>query len=493
MAASHPGVEYNFGRLKKIRIPCAPRADGIALPFYIQRLPLSPNCVFFCAGHHASHAAAACFPAPTAGRRSLVVTLDGVGEGISAAIWKSENAKLALLHSYGRYGSIGWFFSNVTEALGWRHGSDEWKVMGLAAYGTPQPKVLEGFHPQYENGKLIRKHDYPSFNTWDEHGDRHYHSSDTDAIARIATRMGRENLAAEAQRVVEEQVSRLIFPWLKREKTGSLFAAGGVFLNVKMNQMLWQSGNLSDFWIYPNPGDSGLAAGAALLAHTTLCPEISCEPLQQFSLGPEFSNKDIRTILKERGLLFREVSNPAEAALPYLLQNRVVAWFQGRAESGPRALGHRSILMDPRHANNKDLINAKIKFREAFRPFCPSILAPKKDEYLINTRDDRFMMSSFQVREEYRVKMPAVVHVDGSVRPQFVHRNEDPLYYELIKRFGDSTGIYALLNTSFNIKGEPIVCSPRDALRTFFDTGIDILIIGNFVIQKPGLEERTHP
>jgi len=485
MATEHVAIEFNCGLPKEIRVRSGRSPLKIGLPFYFPALRLSPQCIFFLSGHHAAHAASAYYPSGIGTERALVVTLDGTGEGISTALWRAEQRKLHLLQSYGRESSLGWFYSNVTEALGWQHGSDEWKVMGLAPYGVPKPGELKGFYPEYKNGKLTREHKYSPFIPWDYSGTRHYHGGDTNAIAKIGGKLGREGLAAEAQRVIEEQVSQLLFPWLDKEGTSILLCAGGVFLNVKMNQFLWQSGKLSRHWIYPNPGDGGLAVGAALLAHTTLCPEISCEPLPHISFGPEFSSEEIRNVLSERGLLFKEILNPAEATIPYLLENCVVGWFQGRMESGPRALGNRSILMDPRSSKNKDLINSKIKFRESFRPFCPSVLAPMMHEYFINPYDERFMTTSFQVKDEYRKRMPAVVHVDGSARPQMVHKSTHPLYYELIERFGNATGVYALLNTSFNIKGEPIVCSPRDALRTFFDSGIDVLIIDKFVIEKP--------
>lgn len=489
LAAQHPSVEFNnCGAPNRTRVRSGPGPDGVALPFYMHPFRLSPKCLFFLAGHHAAHAASAYYSAGVGPERVLVVTMDGNGEGMSIGIWRGEGNGLSLLKSFDRNGSLGWFYSNVTEALGWRHSSDEWKVMELAPFGTPEPNALRKFHPEYSDGRLIRQHYFPRFKVWDQYGDRHYNGYDTEGIASLVKTLGREKVAAEAQSILEAQAGKVIFPWLEKERTGSLLGAGGLWLNVKMNQALWQSGRLSEQWIYPNPGDAGLAVGAALLAHATLCPEIPCEALRNPSLGPEFSATEIRRTLDERRLCHKEVSNPAEAAIPYLLENRAVAWFQGRMEPGPRALGNRSILMDPRRAENKDLINAKIKFREAFRPFCPSILAPQMSEYLVNSRDERFMMSSFPVRDEYRSKMPAVVHVDGTARPQAVHRETHPLYYELIERFGQATGVFAVLNTSFNLKGEPIVCTPRDALRTFFDSGLDVLIMDKFVIEKPGLQ-----
>jgi carbamoyltransferase len=486
MAQKHDAIEFNLGKPRKVRVAGKPEPSKFGLPSYFHRFQLSDKCLFFLAGHHAAHAASAYYPSGI-DDRALVATLDGIGEGISVGLWRAEQGKLLPLQLYGRGSSLGWFYSNITEALGWRHSSDEWKVMGLAAYGKPEPEALSGLHPEYHDGQLAHSHEYTPFKIWDYNGERHYNGGDTQCIVEIGTRLGRENLAAEAQRVVEEQTMRLLLPWLEKEALSTLLCAGGVFLNVKLNQKLWQSGKILQQWIPPNPGDGGLAMGAALLAHADLCPKIQCNPIRHVSLGPEFSSDEIRKTLRERGLDFEEVDNAADAAIFHLIKNRVVGWFQGRMESGPRALGNRSILMDPRRVENKALINAKVKFREAFRPFCPSILAAKAFEYLVNPRDERFMASSFSVKKEYRLKMPAVVHVDGTTRPQFVHREEHPLYYELIEHFGKKTGVYALLNTSFNVKGEPIVCTPRDALRTFFDSGLDVLIMNQFVVKKPSL------
>jgi carbamoyltransferase len=487
LTSEHEALQFNYGFPETFAISENANTSVDILPLYMPTLPLSPQCKFFMAGHHASHAASAFYTSGTTKDRSLVVTLDGTGGGTSVAIWRGEQGAISLLQKYGEESSLGWFYSNVTEALGWRHGSDEWKVMGLAPYGIPKPGTLNGFHPEFQEGLLVKPYDYGKFVAWPDHGSRHYHGRDAATIAKIGEKLGREHLAAEAQRVVEEQALRLILPWLEKENTSQLICAGGFFLNVKVNQLLWESGKLSFQWIYPNPGDAGLAAGAALLATATQFGHIPEDPIDHFSFGPGFSTSEIGLLLKERGLIFREVANPAEAAIPYLLENRVVGWFQGRMESGPRALGNRSILMSPQKAENKNVVNTKVKFRETFRPFCPSIVAERASDYLIRPRDERFMMSSFSVREKVRPEMPAVVHVDGTTRPQLVHRCTHPLYHELIDRFGESTGVCAILNTSFNIKGEPIVCTPREACRTFFDTGLDVLIIGRFVVEKPYL------
>ena len=184
-------------------------------------------------------------------------------------------------------------------------------------------------------------------------------------------------------------------------------------------------------------------------------------------------------------LEYEKLDNPAKTAAEILAKNKVIGWFQGRMESGPRALGNRSILMSPLKQENKDYVNARVKFREGFRPFCPSLLWEKRDDYLKDYRDEYFMITSFEVREDKRDKVPAVVHVDSTLRPQMVKQQQNPLYWNLINEFGNITGEYILLNTSLNIKGEPMICSPREALRCFFDSGLDALILGCYLLKKP--------
>jgi carbamoyltransferase len=254
---------------------------------------------------------------------------------------------------------------------------------------------------------------------------------------------------------------------------------------VKFNQRLWYSGAVDEQWIYPDPGDAGLSVGAALQAYYDSQPGEHNQRLTHLYWGPEFSDAEIETILKERGLVYEKPSDLSARVADLLVKNYAIGWFQGRMEAGPRALGGRSILMSPLVAENKDRINAKVKYRESFRPFCPSILAEHRDTYLKNAREERFMISSFEATEAKAPSIPAVVHVDGTVRPQLVYRETNPRYHALIQAFGDRTGEYAILNTSFNVKGEPIVCHPREAIKCFFDTGLEALVLGSFVILKP--------
>jgi len=314
------------------------------------------------------------------------------------------------------------------------------------------------------------------------------HLPEAEEVRRIADAVGSENVAARAQQIVEQQVLHLVRHWTQAVGVRRLACGGGLFLNVKLNQRVWYECDLDEHWVYPNPGDAGLAVGAALQVwHQTAQPKSTIKT-ETLYYGPQFDNEEIRRILDARGLEYRAIRDPSKVAAKLLAQGRIVAWFQGRMESGPRALGNRSILMAADKPENKDTINFKVKFREGFRPFCPSILAEKRDEYLLGSREEPFMITSFDVRPEKRDKVPAVVHVDGTLRPQTVTRAANALYHDLIRHFGELTGEYLVLNTSFNIKGEPIACNPREAIRCFYDTGIDALVIGNFLLSKVGFE-----
>ncbi len=454
------------------------------LPLYQKPWPLSPNCRVVTVEHHLAHAASAAYTSGLHGERALVATLDGIGDNVSAALWRFEDNRLTNLVSYDGSGSLGWFYGNATEALHWRHGSDEWKLMGLAPYGKPHPGALRGFHPEYEDGRLSRPHDFGEFGNWKDHGACHWHGADAQALSKIAADLGREDFSAEVQRAVEEEAFKLVLPWLEKERTRHLLCAGGFFLNVKLNQRLWYTNRLDTQWVYPNPSDGGLAAGAALWLHYTAHPEARHERVGDVYWGPEFSDDEIAEILRHRGIPFTTHDDPSAIAAEYLRRNLTVAWFQGRMEAGPRALGNRSILMSPLEQGNKDLINAKIKYREPFRPFCPSMTAEAADRYLVSPRTEEYMTCSFDVQPEKQDSIPAVVHVDKTARPQMVRREANPRYYDLIQRFGELTGEPVVLNTSFNVKGEPIVLNPRHALKCFYDTGLDVLVMGRHVVTK---------
>jgi len=457
------------------------------LPVYLKPFRTGKSVEVEFVEHHEAHAASAYY---TCGRplseRVLVATLDGMGEGISCAIWRGENGRLEPLLKVGTQGSLGWFYSNVTEALGWWHGDGEGKTMGLAPYGDASTAkgVFDGYYPRFEEGRLVEPYDFGVLHSVEIAGARHHHLPDAVKFAALMSRYRPEDLAAEAQEILEREVMNLVLPWLRWEGTTSLACAGGVFLNVKLNQRIWYSGHVKHHHIYPNAGDSGLAVGAALAAYHRREPYASLTPNDNLYKGPEYSEKEIEAILTARNIEFCRRDDFISVAANDLAQNKIVGWFQGRMESGPRALGNRSILMSANNPRNKDVLNARVKFREPFRPFCPSLLAEDREIYLKKARNEEFMITSFEVTDQKREKIPAVVHVDGSLRPQLVRLEANPLFYKLIKEFGRITGETLLLNTSFNIKGEPIICDPREAIRCFYDSGIDTLVLGPLVLRK---------
>jgi carbamoyltransferase len=454
-------------------------------PIYIKLFPISNKTEIMHVEHHLAHAASAYYTT-SAKDKTLIVTCDGAGDGFSFCIWRGENNKIEPLYKMGTEASIGWFYSNVTEALGWWHGDGEGKTMGLAPYGSYErcKGVLDKFYPKYDNGKVVETYNYGIAGMWNEAGAIQWHFDDAIEIKKLIDKCGRENIAAEAQRVLEEQVLKVIIPWLEKEKTHSLACSGGVFLNVKLNQRVWEKTKLNNHHIFPNAGDSGLAAGAALYAYYQNNKNAERHDIDNLYWGPEFSNKEIEDILKLRNLKYQYCENMEEVVVEHLSENKIIAWFQGRMESGPRALGNRSILMSPRKTENKDIINARVKFREAFRPFCPSMTFEVYNDILANARPEYFMITSFDVREDKRSDIPAVVHKDGTVRPQTVKKDFNPKFWELIDTFRKKTGVPVLLNTSFNIMGEPIICNPREAIRCFYDNGIDYLVLGDFILSK---------
>lgn len=454
-------------------------------PLYIKNFPTTPKTQIIHVDHHLAHAASAYY---TSGSREkqLIVTIDGVGDGVSVGIWRGENGRIEKLQTHPSAGSLGWFYSNVTEALGWWHGDGEGKTMGLAPYGdhTKCQGVLDKFCPKFSNGELSEEHDFGRQYFWNENGAVQWHLDESYEILELVKKFGKEDIAAEAQRVLEEQSKNLIFPWMRRENTRNLSASGGVMLNVKLNQRLWESGAIDQHHTYPNPGDSGLAVGAALYVYYQANPSAPIHPIEDLYWGPEYSEKEILDALELRHLDYRRVENVEQYAAKALANDKIIAWFQGRMESGPRALGARSILMSANRPENKDIINARVKFREAFRPFCPSLLWERKEDYLEKARDEFFMITSFTCTPEKRDKVPAVVHADHTLRPQTVKQGFNRKYWNLINEFGKLTGEPLLLNTSFNIMGEPIVNHPREAIRCFYDNGLDMLVLGDFVLEK---------
>lgn len=461
--------------------------SDIKLPIYYPDYTLSDKSKFINNSHHLAHAASAYYTRKT-NDRCLIFTIDGAGDNVCTAVWLGEGNHIKLLKSYYKEASIGWAYSIVTEGLHWIHGDGEGKTMGLAPYGDYQvcKGTLDKYFPKFKDDKLIKVSEISeTYYYWAENGSMQFHFDEASEVEFLIKKFGRENIAAEAQRVLEEVTMNFIIGWVKKMNINKIACAGGIFLNVKLNQRIWNNRKelITEQHIYPNPGDSGLSVGAALLQYFKY-NKFEGFDLNNLYCGNDYSDEEIERILKIRKLSYEIIKNPPKLAAQLLSENKIIAWFQGKMESGPRALGNRSILMSPLIKENKDIINARVKFRESFRPFCPSLLWEKRNDYLMDCRDEFFMITSFDVKPEKKDKIPAVVHVDGTVRPQMVKKETNKLYWELINEFGLITGEYIILNTSFNVMGEPIVNNPQDAIKCFFDSGIDALFIGNYYLHK---------
>ncbi len=471
--------------------------------------------------HHESHAASAFFPSPF--ERAAVLTLDGVGEWSTATLGVGEGDRLRLLEEIRFPHSLGLLYSAFTYFCGFKVNSGEYKLMGLAPYGEPVYADAIRRH-------LIDLRDDGSFRLdtryFDYLGGLTMTSRRFDALfggpprAPESPITQREmDLAASVQAVTEDIVLRIARH--AREVTGErhLCLAGGVALNCVANGELLRAGIFDDLWIQPAAGDAGGALGAALAySHHALGVQRHVrmpDSMQGAYLGPEFDDDEIEAFLEHQGCPARRIDDPDDWAgtiADAVAEGQVVGLFQGRMEFGPRALGNRSILGDARSATMQSVMNLKIKYRESFRPFAPSCLEERVGDYFELDRPSPYMLLVAPVRSERcvpaqgdergldlvewvnrpRSDLPAITHVDRSARVQTVSRTTNPGYHRILKAFEARTGEGILINTSFNVRGEPIVCTPEDAYRCFMRTEMDLLVLGSFVLHKtaqPGFEE----
>jgi carbamoyltransferase len=380
--------------------------------------------------------------------------------------------------------SVGHFYSEFTAYLGFQRNSDEWKVMGLAPYGKPGVDLSAFIDPQG-----TQEHPYRMYT-------KRLFSSGSSAFAGIAELLGpprvpeseiderHKNIAYAVQEMCE--IAMMSVVKMAMQKTGSrnLCMAGGVALNSKANGKIAASGVVDKLFVQPAASDDGGALGAALAPCLDGGGELPSRPMRHAYLGPAFDDEAIESALRTYKLRYTRVDDVAASAAELLSQGEIIGWFQGRMEFGPRALGSRSILADPRDPEMTVKVNNAVKFREWWRPFAPSFKREAAADYLESASDSPFMILTAQVRPEKRAVIPAVTHVDGSARPQTVEKEVNPLYWRLIDEFGKRTGVPVIMNTSFNLRGEAIVHTPTDAVRTFFSSGMDALCIGSFLVEK---------
>ncbi|MEJ5199988.1 MAG: carbamoyltransferase [Anaerolineae bacterium] len=481
------------------------------------KLPVPANRILF-VEHHLAHAASAMFCAPFT--EAAVLTIDGVGEwttgtlGSATACWDGAGPqnRIHLTHETRFPHSLGLLYSAFTAWLGFKVNSGEYKVMGMAPYGQPRyMDKLEKIVKLYDDGSLWLNMDYFSYHhSLNQTYNRRFvdlFGPPREPEAPFFTRTtgddirGRERLAdqnqyyadvaASIQRLTEEAMLRMARTAHRQTGARNLVMAGGVALNSVANGRIMREGPFEQVFIQPNAGDAGGALGAALYAWHVLLGKPRRFVMEHAYYGAEYPDGEIEQTLRSRGLKFERVADEgalADRMVDALLGGKVIGLFQGRFEWGPRALGNRSILADPRRPEMKEIVNSKIKFRELFRPFAPVVTEEDAPRYFDLQKAEgqypqRFMLMVSPVHGERGAEIPAVNHM-GTGRLQTIRREWNPLYYETVRRFGQATGVPVLLNTSFNLRAEPIVTTPENALHTFFSSDLDLLVLNRYVVTK---------
>jgi len=437
--------------------------------------------------HHHAHAASTYY---TSGLEdALVLTMDFSGDRTCTALFHARGPEIAPVLRIGRPNSLGLFYSMLTQYLGFEKDDEEYKVMGLASYGEPRYDLSEILQPEGETYALN-----PAFVKSSLHPELPAPSKQEALFAPLPLprphRVSGEALepyhidvAASAQRALEEAVLNLLRHAAAKSPSRNLCLAGGVALNCVLNQRIRESGLFDTVFVPPHVSDAGLSLGCAALL--SLEEEgIRPEPIGSCSWGPHYSDDEIEKVLERCGLRGERPDDLCAAVAQDLADGRIVGWFQGGLEFGPRALGSRSILADPRRADMKDRVNQAVKFREGFRPFAPSCLEERAADYFEGAVRSPYMTLTFDVKPEQRSRVPAITHVDGTARVQTVGRAENPLFHRLIGEFERRTGVPMLLNTSLNVRGQPIVADPRTALGLFYSTGLSALALGPYYLRK---------
>jgi carbamoyltransferase len=429
--------------------------------------------------HHLAHAISAY--AFSGFDDAAVLVLDGRGAWEATSLWQGRAGRLGHVWTIPWPNSLGLFYAQFTQYLGFVPYSDEWKVMGLAPYGEPgidlREFIVPDDSPYHVSARLlIGKDTAPTAAIERKLGNARLPESEIDPR--------HKNLAFAVQESCEQAMMTLARMAVEQTHCRNLCMAGGVALNSKANGKIFASGIVDQLFIQPASGDDGVCLGAALAPYLDRGGKLPVQRMRHAYWGPSSGDAEIKKAVETYKLAATRVDDPAVAAAELLAGGKIVGWFQGRMEFGPRALGGRSILADPRDPEMTAKVNNAVKFREWWRPFAPSLLAEVAGEYLESATDSPFMILTAQVKPDKQSVIPAITHVDGSARPQTVERDVNPLYWRLIDDFGKRTGVPVVMNTSFNLRGEPIVCTPTDAIRTFFSSGMDALMLGNFLVEK---------
>ena len=437
--------------------------------------------------HHLSHAASSYLVSPY--DDAAIVTVDGVGEWATSTICHGVGSDIKILKEIRFPHSLGLLYSAYTYYLGFKVNSAEYKVMGLAPYGEPKyvDKVMETI-TYNDDGSFKMNMKYFAYDYGLRMTNKEFEKLFGQPTREPESKLEQfhKDVAMSVQVVTEEIVLRMVRHAAELTGSKNLCMAGGVALNCVANGRVVKETPYKDVFIQPAAGDAGGAVGVATyLYHTVLGNERKWK-WEHAYLGPEYKTDEIRKFLDENGIVYKEFDEDGmlDATVQALIDQKTIGWFQGRMEFGPRALGARSIIADARNPENKTVVNLKIKFRESFRPFAPSVLEEKCNEWFELDIPSPYMLLVADVREGKRT-IPAVTHVDQSARIQTVNEKEHARYYNLIKRFDEKTGCPLIINTSFNVRGEPIVCKPDEAYTCFMRTNMDVLVLDKFVMYKP--------
>ncbi len=441
-----------------------------------------------CVEHHLAHVSSAYHVSGF--EDAAIISIDGKGEFTATLVAEGRGGAIRKIAEIVEPDSLGLFYATVTDYLGFQHHDGEYKVMGMSAYGDPTNAPVEPLLRRTPGGYRVdddlvwvrqhiryRGHRYSQalVDLWGP-------PRESEGLAEPYV-----HIAAAAQVALEDTVIGMIEHHLGdvlRRNGGRLCLTGGCALNVRMNGRILDHPLVSELYVPPAPGDAGTAVGAATWLAQGRGEKI--EPMRHAYWGPSYGSSEIRVVLERFRVPYEQLDPEAVVgrAVELLAAGEIIAWFQGRMEFGPRALGNRSILGNPTVRGTSDQINERIKFREKWRPFCPSILAEEAPALLGSEHPSPFMNLSFPVSPTWRERVPEIVHVDGSCRPQTVRRDVNPKFYAVLEEFGRRTGVPVLLNTSLNRRGEPMVCSPEDALAMFYGSGLEHLLIGDFYVSK---------
>ena len=460
-----------------------------------KKLKYKKNVLFV--EHHMAHAAGSFFPSPF--KESAIITIDGVGEWTTTSYGMGKGNNIKLLKHINFPHSLGLLYSTITAYLGFSVNNSEYKVMGLSPYGDTNRKTnsyykklkkvieikddgsyklnMDYFTYPYKNRmpskKLCSLLEGPVRNPKEEITQRH------------------KDVAAALQLVYEDAFFKIAEYVYEKTKCDNLVIAGGCALNSVANGKILRNSSFKKIWCQPDPGDGGTSIGAAIFVWNALLDKKREYVLDNPYLGPRYSDNEIKKFLSENSIKFSEFKDEKDltkSVSKLINKDNVIGWFQGGMEWGPRALGSRSILSNPTNPKMQEILNLKVKHREKFRPFAPVVCEDDALKYFeCDTpipRPTDFMLMVYPIKKEWHKRIPSVTHVDGSGRLQTIRRDDNPLYYDLIKEFGKLSKIPILINTSFNIRGEPIVCTPKDAYRCMMGTGIDYLVIGKFLIKR---------